>query len=266
MNTILGYFVTFLVGISLGVMGSGGSILTVPNLVYLFGIPPLLATTYSLFLVGTTAMIGSIPNIRNRRLNFPLILTFGLPSIIAMIATRRWILPNIPEMITLPIMGTISKDIVMMIFFAIIMILAALSMIRQKKGTEMLFCALKITMKTAPLLMLQGIAIGCLSGLLGAGGGFLMIPGFVILAKVPIKQAIASSLFIVGINSLMGFLSDYQQWGALNISLLGLMILISIGGILIGNRIVRHINTAKLKPLFGYFILLIALFILVKGI
>lgn len=266
MNTILGYFVTFLVGISLGVMGSGGSILTVPNLVYLFGIPPLMATTYSLFLVGTTALIGSIPNIRHRRLNFPLIFTFGLPSIIAMVATRRWILPNIPEMIHLPIIGATSKDIVLMVFFAILMILAALSMIRPKKGTTIPPCALKITLQTAPLLIIQGIAIGCLSGLLGAGGGFLMIPGFVLLAKVPIKEAIASSLFLVAINSLMGFLSDYQHWSTMNVSLLAWMLILSVGGILIGNRIVKHINTAKLKPLFGYFILVIALFILIKGV
>lgn len=257
---ILGYVITLIVGITLGLMGSGGSILTVPNLVYLMDIKPSLATTYSLFLVGSTALIGSIKNIQNKTIDYSLLITFGLPSTLAMIVTRKYILSAIPEYIDFPILGAISKDSALMVLFAVLMILAAFTMIKSKRESKQVDT--NVSKNTSLILVFQGLSIGLLSGLLGAGGGFLMIPGFVLLAKVPMKAAVSSSLLLVALNSLIGFGSDYALWPSLDWKMLIIMLLLSIIGIIIGGKLLQQINAEKLKKGFGYFILLMGIFVL----
>ena len=257
MVQMMGYVITVIVGITLGLMGSGGSILTVPNLVYLFGINPMQATSYSLFIIGITSLIGSFSNIKDKKINFNLAIRFGLPSILAMVITRSIILPMIPQQI-----GDISKDVLLMTIFALVMIIAAYSMItnRQKDCIE---CGKKME-KNHLLLIIQGIIIGFVSGILGAGGGFLIIPGLVIFAKVPMKSAVATSLLIVAVNSMVGFASDFTKLKKIDWTLLSTMTILSIVGIFIGNRLIKHINAEKLKPVFGYFIMVIALIILIQ--
>lgn len=257
---IIGYIITLIVGITLGLMGSGGSILTVPNLVYLMDIKPSLATTYSLCLVGSTALIGSIKNIRNKSIDYQLLITFGLPSILAMIITRKYLLTAIPDYFTIPIVGVIAKDTALMILFAILMILAAITMI--KGDTTTTNSEINTSSKASLMLVFQGLGIGLLSGLLGAGGGFLMIPGFVLLAKVPMKAAVASSLLLVALNSLIGFGSDYQLWPSLDWKMLIIMLILSIIGIFIGGRLLQQLDAQKLKKGFGYFILIMGIFVL----
>lgn len=256
----LGYIITLLVGITLGLMGSGGSILTVPNLVYLMDIKPSLATTYSLFLVGATALIGSIKNIRNKTIDYRLLITFGLPSTLAMIITRKYILSAIPEIIHFPVVGSIEKETALMLLFATLMIVAAFTMIKTQNAAH---TNRANTPNNASLMLIfQGLGIGLLSGLLGAGGGFLMIPGFVLLANVPIKAAVSSSLLLVAINSLIGFGSDYELWHSLDWNMLFIMLILSVIGIIVGGRLLHRINALQLKKGFGYFILLMGVFIL----
>ncbi|MBQ0147740.1 MAG: sulfite exporter TauE/SafE family protein [Flavobacteriaceae bacterium] len=258
----IGYIVTVLVGVTLGMMGSGGSILTVPNLVYLFGLNPVQATSYSLFIIGITSIIGSIPKIKNKLVNYRIAIIFGVPSMLAMFITRSTIMPQIPQTFQLPIFGEIAKDLLLMIAFAVVMILAAYSMITNKQE-DCIDCGKKME-KNTKLLVIQGWIIGMVSGVFGAGGGFLIIPGLVVLAKVPMKNAVATSLFLVAINSLVGFGSDYQQFSSLNWNLLALLTGLSIVGIIFGNYLSKFISSTLLKPIFGYFILVIAGLILIQ--
>jgi len=262
MLQFIGYIITILVGITLGMMGSGGSILTVPNLVYLFDLNPVQATTYSLFIIGITSIIGSVPNIKNKLVNFRIALIFGIPSMLAMFFTRTMLMPQFPEVINFPILGAFTKDMFLMIAFAFVMILAAYSMITNKQE-DCIECGKKMEKNTS-LLIIQGLIIGFISGVFGAGGGFLIIPGLVILAKVPMKNAVATSLFLVAANSLVGFGSDYQQFSSLNWQLLLILTALSILGIGLGNYLSKFISSRKLKPFFGFFILIIAGLILIQ--
>ena len=127
---IIGFLLAALVGISLGLIGSGGSILTVPILVYVMGVDPVLATAYSLFIVGSTALVGGVQSATQKRVDFKTVLIFGIPSIAAVYATRLWIVPLIPAEVTSIGGIIITKSIALMLLFAIVMILASVSMIR----------------------------------------------------------------------------------------------------------------------------------------
>ena len=258
----IGYLITVLIGLTLGMMGSGGSILTVPNLVYLFGLNPVQATSYSLFIIGITSIIGCFPKIKNKLVNFRITFIFGIPSMLAMFFTRSMLMPQFPEVLQFPFLGAIAKNMILMIAFAVVMILAAYSMITNKQE-DCIECGKKME-KNILLLIVQGLTIGFISGLFGAGGGFLIIPGLVVLAKVPMKNAVATSLFLVAINSLVGFGSDYQQLTSLNWQLLAILTALSILGIGLGNYLSKFISSARLKPAFGYFILVIAGLILLQ--
>ncbi|MGU9939671.1 sulfite exporter TauE/SafE family protein [Empedobacter brevis] len=260
MSQYIGYVMTILVGVTLGLMGSGGSILTVPNLVYLFGLNPIQATSYSLFIIGISSIIGSYPKVKNKLVNYRVAIIFGIPSMLVMFATRRLFMPQLPSTLQLPFVGEVEKNFILMITFAIVMLLAAYSMITNKQK-DCIDCGKKMEKNTV-LLVIQGVIIGFISGIFGAGGGFLIIPGLVVFAKVPMKNAVATSLFLVAINSLVGFGSDYQQFSSLNWVLLTILTLLSVVGIMIGNSISKFISSTKLKPLFGYFILVIAVLIL----
>lgn len=258
----IGYIVTVLVGVTLGMMGSGGSILTVPNLVYLFGLNPVQATSYSLFIIGITSIIGSIPKIKNKLVNYRIAIIFGIPSMFSMFATRRFLMPQLPAQFQIPFVGVVEKDLLLMMAFAVVMILAAYSMITNKQE-DCIDCGKKME-KNTKLLVIQGVIIGMISGIFGAGGGFLIIPGLVVLAKVPMKNAVATSLFLVAINSFVGFGSDYQQFSSFNWNLLGILTGLSVIGIIIGNYLSKFISSTQLKPIFGYFILVIAGLILIQ--
>ena len=200
---IIGYLAAILIGVVLGLIGGGGSILTVPLLVYLFGINPVTATSYSLFIVGLTSTVGSIHYFRMGLVNIKTAFLFGIPSIIAVFITRAYILPAIPyELITI---GTfiVTKDIFLMLLFAMLMIGASYNMIKKSNINSIL----DENQKWANLkIALKGIMVGTITGLVGAGGGFLIIPALVLLRKLPMKEAVGTSLLIIASNSLIGFL------------------------------------------------------------
>lgn len=257
---ILGYFGALIMGIVLGLVGSGGSILTVPILVYLLAVNPVTATAYSLFAVGATSLVGAIKNVKKQLIDFRTAIVFSIPAFIAVYITRKFIVPALPEHL-FSIWGVaITKDIGIMLFFAIIMILAALSMIVDRKVKPQEVVKVKFNY---PLIIIEGFIVGVLTGLVGAGGGFLIIPALVILAKLPMKKAVATSLLIIAVKSLIGFIGDVEN---LEIEWLFLLIFtgISVIGIFLGIYLNKFIPGEKLKKGFGWFVLLMGIYIIWK--
>lgn len=262
MNDLIGYILALIIGISLGLIGSGGSILTVPILVYVMGVSPVLSTAYSLFIVGTTSLAGGIQNALKGRVSFKTAIVFAVPSFVGVYVTRRWLVPLIPETITHIGDIPLTRDLFLMLAFAILMILAAFSMIRsgKEKETE----NENAQHYNFPLITLEGLMVGVLTGLVGAGGGFLIIPALVLLAKLPMKLAVGTSLFIIAAKSLIGFIGDVQSGQVIDWKLMIFFTGFAIVGIFIGGYLSRFIPGEKLKKGFGWFVLAMGTYILTK--
>jgi uncharacterized protein len=255
---VLGYIGALLIGLVLGLTGGGGSILTVPILVYLLAIQPVTAMAYSLFIVGITSGFGAFQNYKKGLVDFKNGFLFAIPSFVGVYLTRRFLVPLLPDVfIEAPFL--VTKDFFLMLLFAIIMILAAYSML--KKKTE----KTDNTSVSFLQLGLQTFSIGILIGLVGAGGGFLIIPALVLFVKLPMKKAVATSLFIITLNSLIGFLGDVQNL-SIDWTFLLSFTSLSVVGIFIGIYLNQFINESQLKKGFAYFVLVMAGFILVKEI
>lgn len=266
---ILGLFLSLLVGISLGLIGGGGSILTVPILVYVLGVNAEAATAYSLFIVGVTALVGSFNYYRKGLVDLPTAVLFSLPSLVAVALVRQFLMPNIPD--TVADFGgfVLSKKLLIMGVFAILMIAASFSMIR--KGKPAAAAALddkgKAEKKPLPyvLIALEGLVVGALTGFVGAGGGFLIIPALVVFARLDMKVAVGTSLLIIGFKSLLGFIPDALStkhvidWTIL-MGITGMAVI----GIFIGTSLSRYVSGERLKPAFGYFVLVMGVYILLK--
>ena len=259
---ILGYVLAVIVGISLGLIGSGGSILTVPILVYVMAVNPVLATAYSLFIVGSTALVGGVQSAIQKRVDFKTVLIFGVPSIAAVYATRMWLVPFIPNELFSIGSQMITKSIVLMLLFAVVMILASVSMIKPGKHKETDENAPRVY--NYPMILLEGAVVGLLTGLVGAGGGFLIIPALVLLARMPMKLAVGTSLFIIAAKSLIGFIGDLQGSEIIDWKLLGIFTAFSIAGIFIGILLSKKIPGQKLKKGFGWFVLIMGIYIIFK--
>ncbi len=258
----LGYLSAILIGVSLGLLGSGGSILTVPVLVYLMGVSPVTATAYSLFIVGFTSMVGGIQKYAQGSVNLRSVVFFGIPSVIAVFITRILIVPALPEIIFTSENFKITRDIFIMILFAVLMVAASVSMIFQ--GTSTANNTDDSPRKfNWPLIFLEGTVVGVLTGLVGAGGGFLIIPALVLLARLPMKLAVGTSLVIIALKSLIGFTGDLVNM-KMDWQLLILFTALAVSGIFIGNKLSHNINNARLKVFFGYFILVMGIYILLK--
>jgi uncharacterized membrane protein YfcA len=258
---IAGYLASILIGISLGLIGGGGSILTVPVLVYLFGINAVSATAYSLFIVGTTSAVGSLSYLKKDLVNIKTAVLFGIPSIAAVFLARTYILPAIPQEIFDIGSFTITKSILLMLLFAVLMIAASYKMmIKSTNGNEN---EKQIKKLNYPVSILYGIFVGLVTGLIGAGGGFLIIPALVNLLKIPMKIAVGTSLLIISINSITGFLFSLNH-SIIDWKFLLLISAIAILGILIGSFLSSKINGSKLKPAFGWFVLVMGIYIIFK--
>lgn len=260
-HQIIGYFLAILVGISLGLIGSGGSILSVPILVYIMKVEPVLATAYSLFIVGSTALVGGIQKAREKLVDFKKVILFGIPTVITVFVTRKFLLPIIPDLIYISPDFYFAKSILIMVFFAIVMFFASIRMIRPLKHQIIE----NDTDLNYPKIIIQGIFIGLIAGFVGAGGGFLIIPALLLLAKTPMKMAIGTSLFIVASQSLIGFLGDLNHQ-EMDWKLLLIFVGLSIVGFFIGNALSKKISGEKLKSGFGYFVLCMAVYIIVKEV
>ena len=262
---IAGYIFALLAGVSLGLIGGGGSILIIPILVYLMGITPILATSYSLFIVGFTCMVGAINNYRKGLVRIKIALLFGLSSVTTVFIIRKLVMPAIPSVLVKTPGFSITQSMATMILFAILMMIASVAMIKDKQEI--------ITANSTPAqnenniykLLLYGILIGLATGFLGAGGGFLVIPALVIFLNMPMKEAVGTSLLIIALNSLIGFTGDMGHY-IINWRFLISVTLIAIAGIFAGGILAKKIEGDKLKKAFGWFILIMGIYILIKEI
>lgn len=254
---ILGYVGALFIGLVLGLTGGGGSILTVPILVYLMNISPVTATAYSLFIVGTTSTFGAIQNYRKKLVDIKSGFLFAIPSFIAVYLTRKYIVPRIPDIIIeAPIL--ITKNRFLMLFFAVIMIFGALSVLKKKSQDTN-----NEEKRNLILIGIQTFTIGIIIGLVGAGGGFLIIPTLILFAKLPMRKAVGTSLFIIAMNSLVGFIGDVQNL-IIDWRFLISFSILSVVGIFIGMYLTKYTNENQLKKIFAYFVLLMAAVILLK--
>lgn len=260
----MGYIAALFIGISLGLIGGGGSILTVPVLVYLFGLNPVLSTSYSLFVVGSTSLVGAFSNYLKGFVRIKTALLFGLSSITTVFLTRKFLIPLIPDHIATMGGFDITEAIVTMVLFAILMVVASISMIRvhKQKTEDNVASNTKVNL---PKLLLYGVAIGIATGLLGAGGGFLLIPTLVLLVKLPMKEAVGTSLLIIALNSLIGFTGDLGHF-TMDWFFLFKITTIAIAGIFVGGIAGKKIAGDKLKKGFGWFVLVMGIYILSKEI
>jgi len=262
---IIGYVASIFIGISLGLIGGGGSILTVPVLVYLFGISAELSTAYSLFIVGTTALVGGIRNATLGNVNYKTAVVFTIPAFIAVYVTRAFIVPKIPAEILSIGDFVLTKNIAIMIFFALVMLAASVSMIRDKRGKVEESDVEVEPQFNVPAIIAEGAVVGVLTGIVGAGGGFLIIPALVLFAKIPMKKAVGTSLLIIAAKSLIGFIGDVQRPDLeIDWTLLLSVTAIAVVGIFIGIYLAKFIDGKKLKKGFGWFVLLMAVYIIGK--
>jgi len=253
-----GYLASILIGITLGLIGGGGSILTVPILVYLFQINPEKATSYSLFIVGITAMVGAYRHYTLGNLKMKSALYFAFPSVVSLLFIRKVVLPAIPGQLFSVGTFLVSKDLLIMVVFALLMIAASVSMIRKS--------ATNVGAPKTNLIRLAiiGFLVGFITGFLGAGGGFLIIPALLFFANLPMKQAVGTSLLIIFINSLIGFMGDVLNGVPIQYPFLFTIAAIAIVGMLIGTQLSKKIDGAKLKPAFGWFVLVMGFYIVAK--
>jgi uncharacterized protein len=254
----LGYAASIAIGIILGSLGGGGSILTIPILVYLFQLDVVTASAYSLFIVGMTSLVGTIPKYTEHLINIKTGVIFGIPSIISIFSTRKWIVPAIPE--SLGYLGSfeLTKRLLLLGLFAILMIVVSYSIISKKE-----IRAEESHKFRTLILIMEGILIGFLTGLVGAGGGFLITPALVLLMGLPFKTAVGTSLFIIAVNSLAGFTGDLINRDIDWIVLLCITVL-AIIGIFIGHYFSRLVSPVRLRQSFGWFVLITGCCMLAK--
>lgn len=257
---LLGYATTILIGLSLGLMGSGGSILTVPVLVYLFGMEPVSATSYSLFIVGVSGLVGTVRNYGKGYIDIRTSLLFGSVSVVVVFLVRKFLLPAVPIYIATIGNIIITRSAAIMILFAILMLPASVSMIRSGRKAEPAGTVPSGSYKPV-LLAAYGIGIGLVTGFLGAGGGFLIVPALVLLVGLEMKVAVGTSLLIITLNSAAGFAGDIGQ-SDIDWPFLTTITVIAVAGIFAGSRLGEKIRGRILKQVFGWFVLVMGIYII----
>jgi uncharacterized membrane protein YfcA len=247
---LAGYVAALIMGLTLGMIGAGGSILTVPILVYIFGVDPILATAYSLFVVGATALVGALGFARAGTIDYRAAALFGLPSVGSVFAVRLWVVPNLPG----EILG-LEKGTFVLVVFALVMLLAAFCMIRPRKEAAV---ATEAAPKAArvPIAIAEGLLVGAITGFVGAGGGFLIVPALVFFLQLPMRRAIGTSLLVIACKSLIGFCGDVGGSASIDWGFLFLFTAVSSIGIIAGVRLSAKVPAGRLKIAFGWFVLL----------
>jgi uncharacterized membrane protein YfcA len=259
---VLGYASSIFMGLSLGMIGGGGSILTVPILVYLFKQDPMLATAYSLFIVGITALVGGIQAFLNGQVDLKKGTIFAIPGFLGVYATRAYVVPSLPRELFKLGEFVVTKSILVMFVFAFLMVLASYSMIKPSKSSTETDTQSK---KKTPyfLIALEGLIVGGVTGFVGAGGGFLIIPALVILTGMPMKIAIGTSLMIIASKSLLGFIGDLQTQPFIDWLFLLQIAGIAIVGLFLGAKLKSKLPEHTLKKGFGWFVLIMGMIVLI---
>lgn len=255
---VLGFSLAVLAGFSLGVMGSGGSILTVPILVYVMGVDMVAATAFSLFIVGLSSFIGATQRIYQKQVDLKTALFFGVPSLIAVFLTRSNIMPLIP----VDLFGIEDgKSLILMLLFALLMLVASYSMLTKSPHCDE---TKEVHFSNYSFIIILGIIEGTISGLVGAGGGFLIVPALVLICKMEIKKAIGTSLLIVGVKSLVGFAGHLKTGAEIDWKLVLTFAACTIVGIIIGIACSSKFSSERLKRVFAYFVITMAFVIVTK--
>ena len=262
MMEIAGYFSAIFIGFSLGLIGGGGSILTVPALVYLMGIDPVQASGYSLFIVGLTALIGSLNYFRKNEVDARTGILFSIPSFLGVYISRVFIIPNLPTVIFSVGSFQLTKSVLIMFVFSVLMLMASINMVRGQKTVTMADPNRKNSKNLIVILGL-GFLVGTVAGFVGAGGGFLIIPALIFLVQMSMRYAIGTSLMIIAIQSLLGFLSDLQNQQSVDWKLLFAFAAIAMFGLFFGMKISNKISERNLKKIFGYFVMILGAVILI---
>ena len=260
MGNLAGYIASGLIGVSLGLIGGGGSIITIPVLVYLFHIEPTLATTYSLFIVGTTSLVGGVRSAFDKTVDLKSAFLLAAPSTIAVYLTRHYVIPLIPDILLTVNDFTVTRDVALMLFFAVVMIIAAVRMVRDMQNEQ----GVDTTPRHFVSVIFVGLLVGTVTGIVGAGGGFLIIPALVLLVGLPMKQAVGTSLIVIAISSLIGFVGDFSLVREINFPFLLAVSFLAIGGVFFGNYLSRFIKGKSLKSGFGWFAMAMAVFVIIK--
>lgn len=257
---IYAFVAAIFIGFLLGLIGGGGSILTVPVLVYMLGINPIQASGYSLFIVGLTALVGGLVYFKKNEVDVRTGLFFAVPSFIGVYTSTAFIIPELPEVIFSTGEHQLTKPGLIMLVFSVLMLLASMSMIRAQKyaniGIEQPASQNKL------LIFTLGFCVGVIAGFVGAGGGFLIIPALVFLVHLSMRQAIGTSLMIIAIQSLLGFFSDLKNHPSADWKLLITFSLIALIGLVFGIRFSKTIPEGMLKKIFGYFVMILGALIL----
>lgn len=259
MLIVFGYISALVIGISLGLIGGGGSILAVPVLAYLFLLDAKYATAYSLFIVGFSALVGGIKQHLKGYVDWRTAIVFGIPAMAGVTLVRKFVVPMLPDVLFTIDEFEFTRRMAMFGLFAALMIPAAFSMLKKKKVKEE--NENKEVKYNYPLILAEGLIVGGITGLIGAGGGFLIIPALVILANVKMKVAVGTSLVIIAFKSLLGFFLGDAVTLEIDWMLLTTFTAASLVGIFIGSYLSNFIDGDKLKKGFGYFIFVMAVFI-----
>ncbi|MBV42329.1 MAG: hypothetical protein CL834_04785 [Crocinitomicaceae bacterium] len=255
---ILGYFMAILVGFSLGLVGGGGSILAVPVLAYLFGLDEKMATAYSLFVVGCAALIGALRQHQYGNVDRRTTIVFGFPALLGVWIVRHFLVPALPDVLFSIAGFELSRRMGMFGMFSLLMIWAAYYMLsskERKSGTGDFAY-------NYPVIVVEGLFVGGLTGFVGAGGGFLIIPALILFANIDVKRAIGTSLMIIAFKSLLGFLLGDALTSVIDWSFLLAFTGLAILGIFVGIGVGKFIEGTKLKRIFGFFVIAMACFIL----
>lgn len=241
-----------IIGLSLGVFGSGGSILTVPVLMYIIGMPANVAIASSLLIVAGISLISSVIPAVNGKVSWPHVLLFGLPGIVGTYL-GAWLGVSVDSRIQLTV-------------FVLLMLLASYFMWRSKAPTE----STSQTALNYPKIMLDGTLVGVVTGFVGVGGGFLIVPALVLLGGVPIVMAIGTSLSIIALKSFAGFYKYYEVLSAQQISfdwsVIAIMVLGGVAGSFVGLWLGSKINKQKLSKAFAVFLVCMGVFVLGKSV
>tara|TARA_B100000902_G_scaffold389892_1_gene437867 strand:+ start:1071 stop:1844 length:774 start_codon:yes stop_codon:yes gene_type:complete len=252
MIDLLGYLLFIFAGLFFGLFGSGGSIIIIPILIYIFKINSYEATTYSLLLVFFISIFGTLQHVNKNNLHLKKILFFIIPTLLFTAISRIFIFPNIPNHIQLL---NISKESLLMIVFSIVIFLSACSLFKSP------LMYVKSNFKI--ILILTGVFIGIFTGLLGIGGGFIILPALILFAKMDMKQAASSTLFIIMLNTLLAIMLEITifkfefKWDFIVYILLSSFI-----GVKIGMYLLNKIDVNIIKKLFSFSLLLLSLLIL----
>jgi hypothetical protein len=244
------------IGLTLGMLGSGGSAITVPVLVYLVGHGGKVSIAESMAIVGLISVAAAIPYGRTRQIDWRSVVYFGIPGMFGTYL-GAWL-------------GGIASEMLQLVVFGFVLLLAAYSMLRKRKKVATDDFDFEANSYTPPIpkVMLEGTAVGVITGFVGVGGGFLIVPALVILGHLPMRLAIGTSLVIIAAKSAVGF-AKYQHYLVnhdLSVDVQTILIFAVIGvfGSIIGRAINQRINQQALKRVFAVFLILLGGFVIIR--